>query len=79
LQNPSIISIASSSESLLRTAKSIFAPAIKRRHVLHEVLVKDKAKLSLVDSDLIFCDTVTIGMVRAEQGALSAHSSRLLL
>ena len=65
LQNPSIISIASSSESLLRTAKSIFASAIKRRHVLHEVLVKDKAKLSLVDSDLIFCDTVTIGMVRA--------------
>jgi GntR family transcriptional regulator len=67
LQNPSIISLVSVSEGLLRTARSIFAPAIKKRHVLNEVLVTETVAPSLGDSDLAFCDTITIAMVRARQ------------
>lgn len=39
LKDPSIISLVSVSEGLLRTAKSIFAPGIGKKHVLNEVLV----------------------------------------
>ncbi|HEY4354493.1 MAG TPA: GntR family transcriptional regulator [Acidobacteriaceae bacterium] len=67
LQDPSIISLVSISESLLRTAKSIFAPAIGKKHVLHEVLVEGKSKLALSESDLVFCDTATLNMVRARR------------
>lgn len=65
LQNPSIVSIVSVSESALRTARSLFAPAIRRRHTLNEILVTQDAVIALGNSDLIFCDTVTFGMVRA--------------
>ena len=70
LENPSIISLVSVSESLLRTAKSIFAPAIGKKHVLHEVLVSGQAKPSLGESDLVFCDTVTMSMVRTRRKVL---------
>ncbi len=67
LENPSIISLVSVSEGLLRTAKSIFAPAVGKRHVLKEVLVKDTGACSLGDSDLTFCDTVTFALVRSRR------------
>jgi len=65
LENPSIISLVSISESVLRTARSIFAPAIGKKHVLNEVLVEGKLRPSLSNSDLVFCDTVTLEMVKA--------------
>ena len=65
LQEPSIVSLVSISEGLLRTAKSLFAPAIKKKHVLNEVLVAEGTAPSLLDTDLTFCDSVTLGMVRS--------------
>jgi GntR family transcriptional regulator len=67
LQKPSVVSIVSVSEGLLRTAKGIFAPAIGKKHVLHEVLVTGDTVPNLADSDLAFCDTVTLGMVRSRR------------
>lgn len=67
LKNPSIISLVSVSEGLLRTARSIFAPAIGKKHVLNEVLVSGQVVPGAGDSDLVFCDTATIGMVHARR------------
>jgi DNA-binding transcriptional regulator YhcF (GntR family) len=64
LKNPSIISLVSVSESLLRTAKSIFAPVIGKKHVLNEILVSGQDRPNSGDGDLVFCDTVTMSMVR---------------
>ncbi len=65
LQEPSIVSLVSISEGLLRTAKSLFAPAIGKKHVLNEVLVTSENAPGVIDTDLAFCDTVTLGMVRS--------------
>jgi len=67
LKEPSIISLVSVSEGLLRTARSIFAPAIGKKHVLNEVLVSGTMGSGLGESDLVFCDTVTMSMVRARR------------
>ncbi len=65
LEQPSIISLVSVSQGLLRTAKSLFAPAIGKRHVLNEVLVTEGTAVDLGGSDLAFCDTVTVGDIQA--------------
>ncbi len=65
LQQPSIISIVSVSESVLRTARSLFASAIRKEHVLHEVLMTDPVVPNSIDCDLAFCDTVTLNMVQS--------------
>jgi DNA-binding transcriptional regulator YhcF (GntR family) len=67
LKEPSIISLVSVSEGLLRTARSIFAPAIGKKHVLNEVLVSGAMGSGLGESDLVFCDTVTMSMVRSRR------------
>jgi DNA-binding transcriptional regulator YhcF (GntR family) len=65
LKNPSIVSIVSVSEGVLRTAGSLFAQAIGRRHTLNEELITPDGTTPLGDSDLIFCDTITFDMVRS--------------
>lgn len=67
LQNPSIVAVVSVSESLLKTARSLLAPAVGRRHTLNEVLVVQGIPISLGTADLAFCDTITIGMVRSRR------------
>ena len=63
LQNPSIVAVVSVSESLLRTARSLLAPAIGVRHTFHEVLADTGAPIRLGSADLVFCDTVSYGKV----------------
>lgn len=75
LQQPSVVSLVSVSPGVLRTARSLFAPAIGKRHVLQEILVADQgpvalagndlAESDLAGSDLVFCDTLTIGRIHA--------------
>jgi DNA-binding transcriptional regulator YhcF (GntR family) len=67
LPNPSVVAIVSVSESLLRTARSLFAPAIGRKHTLNEVLVKKDEPVDIGTVDLVFCDTITISMVRSRR------------
>ena len=67
LQNPSIVAVVSVSESLLKTARSLLAPAVGRRHTLNEVLVVQGVPISLGTADLVFCDTITTGMVRSRR------------
>ena len=67
LQRPSIIAMVSASASLLRTARSLFAPAIGRKHTLSEVLVMKDGPVDLSSADLVFCDTITLSIVRSRR------------
>jgi DNA-binding transcriptional regulator YhcF (GntR family) len=63
LEKPSIIAIASVSKSLLRTARSLFAPAIGRKHVLQECLLTVDKRTKLAEVDLALCDSLAISLV----------------
>ena len=65
LENPSIVAVASVSESLLRTARGLLAPAVGMQHTLNEILVVQGKPVSLGTADLVFCDTVTFPKVRS--------------
>jgi len=67
LPNPSIVAVVSVSESLLRTARSLLAPAIARRHELNEVLMVEDAPLNLAAADVVICDAITTSMVRSRR------------
>jgi DNA-binding transcriptional regulator YhcF (GntR family) len=67
LKNPSIVAVVSVSESLLRTARSLLAPAIGRKHTLNEILVMKDAPVTLGTVDLVFCDTITVSLVRSRR------------
>ncbi len=67
LRNPSIVTVVSVSESLLRTARSLLAPAIGRRHELNEVLVVEDAPMNLGAADIVICDTITASTVRSRR------------
>ena len=67
LKNPSIVAVVSVSESLLRTARSLLAPAIGRKHTFSEILVVKDAPVALGTVDLVFCDTITVSMVRSRR------------
>jgi GntR family transcriptional regulator len=67
LRSPSVVAVVSVSERLLRTARGLLAPAVGRKHVLNEVLAVQGAPINLGAADLVFCDTVTLSMVRSRQ------------
>jgi len=70
LQNPSIVAVVSVSESLLRTARSLLAPAIGVRHTISEVLADGVAAIRLDSADVVFCDTVTYARVHSRRKTL---------
>ena len=65
LKNPSIVAVVSVSESLLRTATSLLASAIGRRHELNELLVAERAPINLGAADMVICDSITASAVRS--------------
>jgi hypothetical protein len=58
LSKPSAIAVVSISESLLRTARGLLAPAIGRKHTLREILMGGKARTDVGGFDVVFCDSV---------------------
>ena len=67
LQNPSIVAVVSVSESLLKTARSILAPELGNRHTLNEVFVAQDIPISAGAADLVFCDSITLSIVRSRR------------
>jgi len=67
LRSPSIVAVVSISESLLRTARSLLAPAIGRRHALNEVLVLEDAPMNLGAADIVISDSITASAVRSRR------------
>jgi DNA-binding transcriptional regulator YhcF (GntR family) len=67
LRNSSVICVASVSQLLLKTARSLLAPAIGRKHALHEILVVPGVPIDPSAADLVVCDTITLKMVRSRR------------
>ena len=66
LSRPSIIGVASISANFLELARRLLAPAVSRRHALHEYLIQTARPPSIGAVDLLFCDAVTYGVLRVK-------------
>jgi GntR family transcriptional regulator len=62
-KKPSIIAAVSISESMLKTARSLFATAIGRKHTFQAILPNQRGRIDLRGIDLAFCDSVTMSAV----------------
>lgn len=67
LKRPSIIAAVSVSESLLKTARSFFAPAIGRRHTFREYPLPRSGRLELTGTDVAFCDSLSMSAVNCRR------------
>jgi GntR family transcriptional regulator len=63
LKRPSIVAVVSISESLMKTARSLLAPAIGRKHVFREIPVANDGQMKLDGVDLVFGDSIAIPLV----------------
>jgi DNA-binding transcriptional regulator YhcF (GntR family) len=78
LQQPSVIAVVSVSNGFLKTAVSLLAAAVGRKHSLCQVLLPHDDLGVLRGADVIFCDSVAIRRVknpRAVHYSLVAPSS----
>jgi GntR family transcriptional regulator len=64
LQEPSIIGVASVSETLLKTARSLLASALGQRHALREFQLPQQGQVDLLGVDVTFCDSLAMTAVR---------------
>jgi GntR family transcriptional regulator len=67
LKRPSIIAVVSISESLLKTARGLFASAIGRKHVFQETLLSLDETMKLEGADLAFCDSLAMSLVSCQR------------
>jgi GntR family transcriptional regulator len=67
LQNPSIVAVVSVSEGLLKTARGLMAPELGNKHTFKEELLTNGIPISLEAPDLVFCDSITISIVRSRR------------
>jgi GntR family transcriptional regulator len=67
LREPSVIAVASVSESLLKTARSLLAPSIGREHTYQDVLLSTDRQIDVRKADLVFCDSVALSRVSCRQ------------
>jgi len=63
MKKPSIVAAVSVSESVLKTARGLFAPAIGRKHSFRAVLYSQKGRIDLRGVDLAFCDSLAFDAV----------------
>jgi GntR family transcriptional regulator len=64
LDSASVIAVVSISESLLKTARGLFAPLIGRRQTFQEFLLGKQPRMNLGGVDVVFCDTVAKSLVK---------------
>jgi GntR family transcriptional regulator len=64
LKQPSVIAVVSVSESLLKTAESLLAPAVGLRHTFRDFLLPRANRIDLRSIDLAFCDSVAMPGVK---------------
>ena len=70
LRQPSVVAAVSASETVLRTARSLFAPAALLGHTLCEFLYPLKVGEDVSGADLVFCDALALPSIR--------HARRIL-
>src|SRR5271155_5434685 len=59
--------LASISKTFLKTARSLLAPVVGRRHVMEMFLLSPERRIALKGMDLIFCDAVTMPLVHGRR------------
>jgi GntR family transcriptional regulator len=64
LKRPSTIAAVSVSESVLKTARSLFAPAMGRKHTFRECPLPKNERMELRGIDLAFCDSLAMPAVK---------------
>ena len=64
LTKPSAIGVASISKTFLKTARSLLAPVVGRKHIMKMFLLASNRRGSLDGMDIVFCDAVTMPLVR---------------
>jgi DNA-binding transcriptional regulator YhcF (GntR family) len=67
LTKPSTIGVASISKTFLKIARSLLATVVGRRHVMEMFLLSPDRRMALDGMDLIFCDAVTMPLVRGRR------------
>jgi GntR family transcriptional regulator len=67
LREPSVISVVSVSEILLKTARGFLAPAVGRRHELRDFLLVRGDRPDLRAVDIAFCDSVVVDGVKCRR------------
>jgi GntR family transcriptional regulator len=67
LKRPSVIAVVSISESLLKTAEGLLAPAMGRRHSFRGLLARERRSVDLRGADVAFCDSVAFPSVRSRR------------
>jgi DNA-binding transcriptional regulator YhcF (GntR family) len=63
LKKPSIVAAVSASECMLKTARSLFASAIGRKHAFQAILFSRKGRTDVRGIDLAFCDSLAYNAV----------------
>jgi DNA-binding transcriptional regulator YhcF (GntR family) len=64
LKSASVVGLVSVSESLLKTARGLFAPVIGTRHTMQEFLMRKQSRIELGGVDVVFCDTVAKSLMK---------------
>ena len=64
LEQPSVIGVVSVSSNFLKTARSLLAPALERRHSLCEFLLPLEDPSALSGLDVVFCDSIALAEVK---------------
>jgi len=65
LKQPSVVAVVSVSPSFLKTAESLLAPAVERRHILCRFSFPLEDAAALRGMDVIFCDSIAFGQVKS--------------
>jgi len=67
LAEPSTIGVASVSEALLKTARSLLALVVGQRHTFRGFLVSLNSEVDLRGMDVVFCDSLAMPVVRCRR------------
>jgi DNA-binding transcriptional regulator YhcF (GntR family) len=67
LKQASVVAVVSVSKTFLKTAHSLLAESLEKRHVFRKVLMRPKEHPDLTGVDLVFCDSVAIDTVRSRR------------
>lgn len=64
LNSASVIAVVSISESLLKTARGLFAPLVGTQHTFKEFLLQKRREINLGGVDVVFCDTLAKSLLK---------------
>lgn len=64
LKHPSVVAVVSISQTFLRTARAVLAPALGARHTLAGFHLPLENPKDIAGADLVFCDSVAIRSVK---------------